>query len=173
MFKKNILKKKNITIFKNRLKITKIKSKDYHIKYNIKKINGIKTLNILWLENKTRPNLTEFLKIISNFKKIAKEQNCLEISCRTWIFAQRPFLAKKLGFVPKSQKQVEIFNNIIKKNNAKKVLGIWGFDKETTSKSKRVIFQLETIDNNNKHKIVNLIHDNKAIEFPTFVCKLN
>lgn len=117
----------------------KINSNTYKKKITIKnyKINlekqKFKTLEITNLINKSKKNTGDLPQIITELKNVAKNSGYKKIIGETWIFSEHPKIAEKLNVVVDVNKIIS-FNEIKKKNNIVKIIGInKNFMKKTNS----------------------------------------
>lgn len=66
-------------------------------------------------------NFRELFTIIDSVKEIAKNHKKNRLICRTWIFAEHPLLAEKLGLKLTNPLSVKKFKKIIEEQNIKRI----------------------------------------------------
>jgi hypothetical protein len=82
-----------------------------------------KTLNIYSLLSKKNQSHTSLPKTITEIKKIAKENGYKSITGTTWIFAEHPKIAERMGIII-PQERIIAFNKLKEKYKILKIIGI-------------------------------------------------
>ncbi|MFA5745993.1 MAG: hypothetical protein WCX82_01220 [archaeon] len=93
---------------------------------SIRNKGDIQKLHVDFLESKqkgTQGTISELKTLFENLNEYGKQNNCEYIDGITWIFAEYPLIAKRLGLTIDS-KNLEVYNKIKRENGVLKVFGL-------------------------------------------------